>query len=253
MEETNNIIQTKSSKRKRESKPTAGITTSISQMSISNLPKKQRQRSTTMDNIKEHTHGNKSIPNNKPKYLKVPDQIFKQMLSKSLTEGESIVQLIDTPEKLQYIRTYTHLLNNICYLKLEQDYWEHYDKVAITEGIWSSPLGKELIKTNNLYRINFKTKAQLERHRQLILNRLQKAENELNKHKQPQQLMNSSLDMNRLSTILLAFVRQGQYKLSKDFERKKQILQFDANDHRLIKTFYNSKPMENQVRTISYL
>jgi hypothetical protein len=233
----------------------AGITNSMSQISISNLPKKQRKRSTTIDNIIEHqSNDTKSIlnnNNNKPKYLKVPDQIFKQMLSKSLTEGESIVQLIDTPEKLQYIRTYTHLLNNVCYLKLEQNYWEHYDKVATTEGIWSSPLGKELIVKNNLYRINFKTKAQLERHRQLILNRLEKAENELNKHKQ--QLMNSSLDMNRLSTILLAFVRQGQYKLSKDFERKKQILQFDANDHRLIKTFYNSKPMENQVRTISYL
>ena len=159
--------------------------------------------------------------------------------------------MFDTPEKLQYVRTYAHLLNNTCYLKLEQHYWEYYDKVATTEGIWSSPLEKELIKTNNLYRINFKTKSQLERHRQLIFNRLQKTENELNKHKQ--QPFDRSIDMNRLSTILLAFVRQGQHKLLKDFEQKKQILQFDANDHRLIKTFYNLKPIENQVGTIYYL
>lgn len=220
----------------------------MSQISISNLRKK-RHHSTTMDNIKEHTHVNKSIPNNKPKYLNVPDPVFKQMLSKSLTDADDIAQLFDTPEKLQYVRIYAYLLNNICYLKLEQDYWEHYDKVAITEGIWSLSLEKELKKKNNLYRINFKTKVQLERYRQLIFNRLQNVENELNKHKQ-QRPSNNSFDMIRLSTILLAFVRQGQYKLSKDFERKKQILQFDANDHRLIKTFYNLKPTENEVRII---
>ena len=184
----------------------------MSQISISNLPKKRQRRSTTIDNITE-LHKNdddkSTSNNNKPKYLKVPDQIFKQMLSKSLTGAESIVQLFDTPEKLQYVRTYAHLLNNTCYLKLEQHYWEYYDKVATTEGIWSSPLEKELIKTNNLYRINFKTKSQLERHRQLIFNRLQKTENELNKHKQ--QPFDRSIDMNRLSTILLAFVRQGQH------------------------------------------
>jgi hypothetical protein len=217
----------------------------MSQMSISNLPNK-RTRSTTMHHLQEQT-------NNKPKYLKLPDKLFKEMLSKSVVGEKSIDELFDTPEKLQYIRTYVHLLNNVCYLKLEQDYWQHYDKVATTEGIWSLPLlEKELIKKNNLYRINFKTKAQLERHRQFIFVRLQKAENELNKHKQ-QQPFDRSVDIQRLSTILLAFVRQGQYKLSKDFERKKSLLQYDANDHRLFKTFYNLKPMENQVCKIYYL
>jgi hypothetical protein len=246
------VNQTKHSKRKRDTmKLTEGVATSISQMSISDLSKKRSRRSATMDNIQEQTNNNnESSPNNnKPKYLKVPDKIFKEMLLKSLVGGgkeESIVQWFDTTLKLQYIRTYAHLLNNICYLKLEQDYWQHYDKVATTEGIWSSPLEKELIKKNNLYRINFKTKIQLDKHRQFIFNRLQKAENELNKHKQ-QRPINSSFDMNRLSTVLLAFVRQGQHKLSKDFERKKQLLQFDAHDYHLIKTFYTLKPTENQV------
>lgn len=88
-------------------------------MSISNLPKK-RQHSTTKGNIIVEKTENKATSNNMPKYLKVPDQVFKEMLSKSLVGAESIAQLLDTPEKLQFVRTYAHLLNNVFYLKLEQ-------------------------------------------------------------------------------------------------------------------------------------
>ncbi|CAF4366927.1 unnamed protein product, partial [Rotaria magnacalcarata] len=48
------------------------------------------------------------------------------MLSKSLSDADKFVQLLDTPEKLKYVRTYAHLLNNVFYLKLEESFWEHY-------------------------------------------------------------------------------------------------------------------------------
>ena len=180
----------------------------------------------------------------------MPNQIFKEMLSKSLTGAEILVQSLDTPEKLQFVRTYAHLLNNVFYLKLEQNFWEHYNTVCMSESIWSSPKVKDMIKENNLYRFQFKTKTQLEKHRQLILSRLQDAENNLNKHKQ--QPFDRSIDMNKLSTIITAFVRQGQHKMSAEFERKKLILQFDANDYRLVKAFYYLKPTANQVKITIY-
>jgi hypothetical protein len=213
-------------------------------MSLSNIPKR-RQRSTTRSNVVVKTTEEKATSNNKPKYLKVSDQIFKEMLSKSLVGEDNINQQLDTSEKLQFVRTYAHLLNNVFYVKLEQDFWEHYHTVCISEAIWSLPTVKDMAKETNLYRITFKTKTQLEKHRQLILNRLEEAENNLNTHKQ--QPIHRSIDMNKLSTVMTAFIRQGQHKLSLEFERKKLILQFDAIDHRLIKTFYNLKPVENQV------
>ncbi|CAF1391421.1 unnamed protein product [Rotaria sp. Silwood1] len=245
MLENENVIQTTSVKRKRETRP-IGITTSLSQMSIANLPKK-RQRPPIMANIGEEKEIGKTRSNNKPKYLKVPDQIFKDMLSKSLACAESIVQLLDTPEKLQFVRTYADILNNVFYLKLEKDFWEHYNTVCISEAIWSSCLTKEYAQVNNLCRFKFKTKAQIEKHCKLILNRLQEAENNLTKHKQ--QPINELIDMNTLSTMITAFVRQGQHKLTAEFDQKKLILQFDANDHRLVKTFYNFSPNENQIRS----
>jgi hypothetical protein len=92
------IEQTKSTKRKRETRP-MGVTTSMSQMSISNLPKKH-QRSTTRNDIVVKMTENKIISNNKPKYLKVPNKVFKEMLSKPLTGVNNIIQLLDTAEKL---------------------------------------------------------------------------------------------------------------------------------------------------------
>ena len=225
-------------------------------MSISNVvqKKKKRQRSTTMDTAKKYQLSqNLSTPTvinlQQPKYLKVPDHIFKQMLSKALVGAENIVQHLDTPEKLAFIRTYAHLLNNVFYLKLEQDFWDHYHKIMTTENIWILPLSKEMIQQNSLYRFSFKTNPQLNKHRQLIYQRLQKAENYLQEYKQQQQHKISSLlgMNNKLPTILSAFVRQNQHKLTLEYERKKQILQFDAKDHSLIKTFYNLTPIENQV------
>ena len=236
----------KPSKRKRETRPN-GITASMSQISISNPPKKrQRSMAKAGVTVEKTNHIDQSTSNNKPKYLKVPDRIFKEMLSKSLTGTENFVQLLDTPEKLQFVRTYAHLLNNVFYLQLEQDFWEYYDKILTTEGILSLPFDKEMAKTNNLHRIKFTTKIQLEKHHKIILSRLQKADNDLNKHKQ-QQPFDTSIDTQGLSTIIPAFVRRGQHKLSAEFERKKLILKFDLNDYCLVKAFYNLKPTENQV------
>ncbi|CAF1448082.1 unnamed protein product, partial [Adineta steineri] len=249
--ENENIQRTTTTtKRKREIRPTTGVTTSMSQMSLSHLPTKRQRSTTTRNNVtsKKKTDNNPTVSDNKPKYLKVPDQIFKDMLSKALVGEQNIIELLlDTPEKLQFVRTYTHLLNNVFYLKLEQNFWEHYNTVCMSEDIWSVPMIKDMAKQNNLCRFKFKTKIQLERHYTLIVKRLREAENKLDQHKQ--QPMNRSFNMNKLSAILTAFVQQGQHKLSKEFERKKLILQYDANDHRLVKAFYHLKPTENQIRS----
>lgn len=212
-------------------------------MSFNHLPKK-RPRSTNTN------HRTEQQENYIPKYLKVPDQILKTMLSKSLAGAESLVQSLDTTEKLHFVRIYAHLLNNVFYLKLEQNFLEHYEKVAAHENSWSFSADLDLLKKNNLFKIEFKTKAQLVKRQKKIENQLHLAENKLTGHKQS--TMSRSLDMNRLFTIIPAFVRQGQQKLFKEFERKKQLVQFDMHEYQLIKKFYQLKPTEHQVTLIFF-
>ncbi|CAF1492095.1 unnamed protein product, partial [Adineta steineri] len=244
-EEVHGMVQEMATKRKRELR--GGVTTSISQVSIAQ-PLTKRQRSTTIIDLTQvKTNSKKSADKIKPNYLNTSDHIFKQMLLKALEGVENTIQSLDTPEKLEYARTYAQLVNDLFYFRLKQDYWDHYYKIATSTSIWSLELSKQIIKENNLNRIYFMTLNNVQKRRQMIIEELKQSENELDKHKQL--LTDQFIDLKKLSMVIPAFVRKGQYKLSADFQRRKQLLQLDANDYCLVQAFYKLNPTEDQIRS----
>ncbi|CAF4135759.1 unnamed protein product, partial [Adineta steineri] len=233
-------------KRKREVRPT-GVTTSVSQISMVQ-PLEKRLRSTTarfLDVVQPKDKSDKSTSAVKPNYLKTSDHIFKKMLSTALEGTEDIIRLLDTPEKLKYTREYAQLVNDLFYLRLKQDFWKDYYKILVATGVWSMKLSKQFIKENKLDQIQFVTQKNVEKYRQTTMEQLKQAEINLNQHKQIK--FGQSIDLQKLSTIIPAFVRKGQHKLSADFEYKKLLLQFDTNDYHLVQTFYDLKPSEDQI------
>jgi hypothetical protein len=62
-----------------------------------------------------------------------------------------------------------------------------------------------------------------------------------------QQIPLSTVDMDKLMTILIDLVHVDQYELLMELERRRSILKFDAKDHQLIHTFYNLKPRQTKV------
>jgi hypothetical protein len=168
------------------------------------------------------------------------------MLSTTLEGVDNIVQSLNTPEQLQYARVYAQLVSNVFYLELKRDFWEYYYKVAIETEVWSLKLSKQMIKDNHLQRIQFATQEKVERRRHVVMEELKQAEKLLNEHKQLV-FIHQSIDMKRLSTVIPAFVSKGQHQLYKDFERKKLVLQLDANEYHSVLKFYDLKPSENQV------
>ena len=215
-------------KRKRVMQP-AGVTSSISQVSFAPPSSKRLRPITTVE----------ATIKIEPDYLKVPDYAFKKMLSTALEGGERVVQSLDTLDKLQYARDYAQRVNDICFLKLKQDYYEQYYQVVHNARVWSTPLSKEVIKKNHLHRMEFITQDNMERRRQSITEALKRAEEGLEHHKQS--------TISHLSPLVLAFVRKGQQKLSADFKRKILLLQRDANDVQLVQAFYELKPTDAQV------
>ena len=200
----------------------------MSQLSVTQ-PSTKRHRPTTMDNMiilsKDKNNKIKSIK--KPNYLNTSDHIFKIMLKNSLEGVENIIQVLDT---LQYARTYAQLMNDLFCLRLKQDYWNYYYQVAIIPQIWPLTVSKQMMKTNNLHRIRWMTKDNVEKRQKMIIEEIKHIEKELNEHKQ-QLISDRFNDINQLATIIPAFVRKGQYKLSREFERKKSFLRFDMNDY----------------------
>ena len=230
---TEEVEQAPTSKRKRMNRP-VDITASISQLSIV-PPSSKRPRATTTEVPRKIV----------PEYLTGSDHVLKKMLSAALEGGETIVRLLDTTEKLQYARLYAQLLNDICFLKLKHEYFEAYYHVGHDAGVWSSGLSKEMIKENHLHRIQFISTENMERRRQTITETLKLADEALDQHKQLG--MNQTIDADQLFTMVLAFVRKSQSKLSAEFKRKISLVQWDANGIQLVQAFYEWKPTEEQV------
>jgi hypothetical protein len=170
------------------------------------------------------------------------------MLSNALEGTEdSMIALLDTSEKLQYARIYAQLINDLFYLRLKEDFWKYYFAMMTSSEIDSmNNMSKSILKKQyNLHRTQFVTKENILKRQQTITEQLKQIEDKLSEHKQQQQVM--SVDLHKLSTVIPAFVRKGQRKLSADFERKKLLLQYDINDYRLVQEFYNLKPSDDQV------
>ena len=56
----------------------------------------------------QHEH-NGSVSTNhirifKPRYLRMSDKMFKQMLSNDIEQGDTTIQYLDTKEKIQFVR-----------------------------------------------------------------------------------------------------------------------------------------------------
>lgn len=224
-----------STKRKRVVISTADIPTSVSTISLMQ-PSTKRTRATDATTIT-------TILNEKPDYLHVTDQVFKNMLLTTLkgVEEHTVLTLLDTPEKLQCIRTYTHLIQNVFYLKMKLEFWKEYYTIVIRLETDSKKMSKQILKTYNLDRIQFIRSKNVLKRQQTLNEQLNQIEHELNEYKQ------QAVNMNRLSNIIPAFVRQKQRQLSVNFKRKISLLEFNVSDFCSLQAFYDLKPTEDQV------
>ena len=115
------------------------------------------------DHMKESLSLN-DIQRFKPRYLRVSDKVFKQMLSNAIqsnangsggrrdiegegdggggnTEGEGdgaataqrMIQSLDTTEKLQFVRQMTETTNNLSYFDLQRQLWQEYFNMSLKE------------------------------------------------------------------------------------------------------------------------
>ena len=106
-------------------------------------------------------------------------------------------------------------------------------------------LSNVIVKENNLHRIKFVTRANVEKRRERVVDELKEIERRMGQHKQA--AIDQGIDISKLLTVIPAFVRKGQHKLVADFEHKKVLLQLDANDYRTIQSFYNLNPPGDQI------
>ena len=188
-----------------------------------------------------------------PDYLKAPNVAFKQMLSTAMEGADKIVQCLDTNEKVEFTRQYTYLIHRLFYVQLQQEQWDYYYHVGMTENIWNGRVLKKWAKDNSICYTYGRSSTFIEQRRKKIAQQLLQAENILKEfEEQPLSKWISEsgdppLDLQLMSSVVTAFVRKGQQKLRRQFEQNKQMLTLDSKDHHLVQSFYELKPNEQQV------
>ena len=190
-----------------------------------------------------------------PNYSKFPDHLFKHLLCKTIPRyRHQISQYLTNPKLLSFIQQYAHLLCIIFQLEMENDYWKHAINGLLSAVNWLSRIPKNFTKR---YSINWdypRTEHNLRHRQRLTTNKLEKANRELYFHLQQYSLcwpISHKRFRHRILTIisqaLTVLIKNGLQKLHVKLEEKKTIMQFDAYDVYLLKSFYDLNPTEEQV------
>ena len=226
-----------------------------SHQELSKIVDNNNNKSTQQNDKEENKQSSPTIncqEKSKPQYLKVSDRVFKQMLSNSIKDGDKLVQLLDTNEKLQFVRQMTEVTNNLQYLTLQRQLWQDYYNIGINEGdIWPSQLSKADAKLHHTCRTYGFHRHIIEKRQQKIKHHVQRTIHELQQYliklQQNIQQWQPFIDPDILSNSINECVKNGQKRLRHEFDYKRKMLEFNSNDHRLIKQFYDLQPNEEEV------
>ena len=88
----------------------------------------------------------------KSAYLKVPDHLFVRMLVNTTTDGDRIVQYLDTKAIVDFIRQMTEATNNLRYFDLQRQLWQYHYDLGLKEGRWRAQLLNNYAKQHNTCR-----------------------------------------------------------------------------------------------------
>ena len=233
-------------KRKRDFvASTSTISKSLSLVSISQgNPKKNK---TTNDRLNKENNelSIKSTEKYKPHYLKVPDRVFKQLLSNAIDSDKQIIQCLDTKEKLDFIRQMTEIKNSLQFKELQRQLWQEYYHLSLKDDSWESTVTRGYAHQHNTCRMYRPKKSYIAQRRTTIAHQIQQITNELGEYKKKWQI---AIHQDTLSNAINECVQHGQQRLRDEFNYKKEMLLLDWNDHQLIVKFYKLKPNEEQIQ-----
>ncbi|CAF3104418.1 unnamed protein product [Rotaria sp. Silwood2] len=188
-------------------------------------------------------------------YSTISNANFKDILLATVTTNDfprnSFTELLNNNEQiLTYTRQLTILMNKLNYYKLQQEQWTYYYQLGITEGIWNGRVSKAMAQMNSMCHTYGRSKVIVNQRREKYQKQLEQTENELHEYMKQAP---THVDINQLTTIVTHFIHQDQYSLRIEMERRRQMLKWNAEDHRLIEIFYKLEPRQTEIHSATVI
>ena len=175
---------------------------------------------------------------------------FKEMLATTAdnTNINSFVESLDNEETWTFTRQLTQLINQLNYLKLQDEQWAYYYQLGMNEGIWTGRVSKRMARDNSMCHSYGRSKHIVEQRRRKFQQQLEHMTGDIDKHmkQQPIPQWNSAMVINMIADL----VDKNNYPLRVELERRREMLRYDAQDHRSIQAFYDLGPNQTEVRVI---
>ena len=162
------------------------------------------------------------------------------------TNATTFVESLNNEETLTFTRQLTQLINQLNYLKLQDEQWAYYYQLGMNEGIWTGRVSKRMARDNSMCYTYGRSKRIVEQRRQKFQQQLKHITGDIDKHMTTNTApeWNSAMVIN----ILTGLVDKNHYPLRVELERRREILRFDAKDHCCIQAFYDLQPSQTEVR-----
>ena len=192
--------------------------------------------------------------NDVPDFLSVPDAVFKQRLLAEVKDDRTTIEAwLETEPMLRYARRCVCLASEVCYWKVEQDFWQLFMTTEMTEASWLSQLPKKTLTSSYIQWPYFRTEKNIRKRQKAIQKKSAMTESKLNEYLQqplpllmkPEEPTNHAL--NSLAVAILSFVQKSQKRLRDGFQRKEAASVIHINDIRLVKYFWDLQPTQGQV------
>ena len=187
----------------------------------------------------------------KPRYLRMSDKMFKQMLSNEIEHDDNTIQCLDTKEKIEFVRQMTEATNNLYYFDLQRQLWQAYDDIGMKEGVWMFRVSKSFAKQHHTCRSYGFAKHIIDKRQNKINQQFKQAIDRVQQYiielEQNVQQWQPSIHPAILSNAINECVKNAQRRLRQTFDYKKKMLTFNYNDHHWIKQFYHLQPSQEQV------
>ncbi|CAF3828787.1 unnamed protein product [Rotaria sp. Silwood1] len=184
-----------------------------------------------------------------PDYSKLSDSQFTQTLltsTSTIINQDKLIEVLNQKDIFIFIRTLTQLLNRLNYSKLQHEQWSYYYNLGMTEGIWNGRVSKKMADANSMCytygRSKHLIKQRLDKHKL----QYEKAQQALDEHMKNTP---SNIDMDNIINMIHNLIEKDQYQLRLELERRKTMLRLDAEEHRLIETFYELKPRQTEIKS----
>ncbi|CAF4771192.1 unnamed protein product, partial [Rotaria sp. Silwood2] len=182
-------------------------------------------------------------------YSRISDSKFQEILVKSIVNTmnqDELIELLNQKDRFIFIRHLTELVNKLKYAELQHEQWSYYQNLGMTKGIWNGRVSKKVADANSMCHTYGRSKTLIKQRVQTYKLQCEKIQAAMNEH-----MKHAPVNMNlqNMTTIINNLIQNDQYELQLELNRRKTMLQLDAEEHKLVEHFYRMKPRQTEIKS----